>query len=179
MAQTGSAHHRYIHGETRTPLYRVWAKMRERCGRPNDAKYPLYGGRGISVCPEWLDFITFSAWAHDNGYQQGLSIDRVDNNGNYEPSNCRWATQKEQQRNRVDNRVVIRSDGKTYGNMADAAEDTGNRASKQNIWHACQKAGRTSGGYGWRYATEAVSASDRTAAAIHQATTQVPWSVLD
>lgn len=137
--------------------------MRERCERPNDAKYPLYGGRGIKVCPEWHDFVVFFAWSKQSGYQQGLSIERIDNHGDYTPTNCRWATQKEQQRNRRDNRPVVRSDGTCYGNMADAADDTGNRARKQGIWKVCNGRAKTSGGYGWSYLS--LSAWARIAAA--------------
>jgi len=129
----------------------MWSKMRQRCSNPKDAKYPLYGARGITVYISWNDFAVFQAWCTTSGYKPGLSIERIDNDGPYEPNNCRWATQKEQQRNRRDNRPVIRSDGRIYGNMADAADDTGNRSSKQNIWHVCNGNQKTSGGYGWCY----------------------------
>lgn len=88
------------HGQARTPLYRVYYSMKQRCYNPNDKHYSDYGGRGISICDEWLsDFPAFSKWAYENGYAHGLSIDRIDVNGNYEPSNCRWVTQKVQTRN--------------------------------------------------------------------------------
>lgn len=75
--------------------------MRARCNNPNNPKYDLYGGRGISVCEEWLhDFAQFRDWAMANGYRDDLTIDRIDCDGNYEPSNCRWATVTEQNRNR-------------------------------------------------------------------------------
>src|SRR5262252_4166073 len=142
---TGKNHPQYRHGHAKTRLYQMWSKMRQRCTNPKDEKYSLYGARGIMVHPTWDDFATFLAWAQANGYQQGLSIERVDNTGNYEPDNCIWTTQKVQQRNRRDNRPVIRSDGRIYGNMADAAEDTGNRCCKQNIWHTCNGNQKTSG----------------------------------
>lgn len=74
--------------------------MHERCSNPKNKQYSDYGGRGIKVCPEWVAFEPFSEWALSNGHSDTLSIDRVDNNGNYEPSNCRWATTLEQSRNK-------------------------------------------------------------------------------
>lgn len=89
------------HGMSRTRLYKTWLGMRARCNNPNNPKYDLYGGRGIMVCEEWLhDFVPFHDWAMANGYRDDLTIDRIDCDGNYEPSNCRWATITEQNRNR-------------------------------------------------------------------------------
>jgi hypothetical protein len=74
--------------------------MRQRCNNPNYWRYANWGGRGITICEEWSNFETFKEWALDNGYADNLTIDRIDNDGNYEPGNCRWATYKEQNQNK-------------------------------------------------------------------------------
>lgn len=82
-------------------LYRIYYGMRSRCYNKNEYHYPDWGGRGIRICDEWLcDFYAFQEWAFSNGYDPALSIDRIDNDGDYHPNNCRWATAKQQAKNR-------------------------------------------------------------------------------
>lgn len=89
-----------IHGMSHSRVYRCWVDMRQRCINPRNEWYPLYGGRGITVCDEWLVFENFHEWAMSNGYSDDLSIDRINNDKGYSPDNCRWATQHEQSMNK-------------------------------------------------------------------------------
>ena len=86
------------HGQTRTRLYYVWQNMINRCENAKTRAYKNYGGRGIMVCSEWHDAATFFKWALSHGYKEGLTIDRIDNNGNYEPDNCQFITKSENSR---------------------------------------------------------------------------------
>lgn len=87
--------------------------MKYRCYNTKSSAYKNYGNRGIQVCKEWFDnFRNFEHWALNNGYQENLTIDRIDNDGNYEPSNCRWVTRKEQNRNKRNNIYIIYKDKK-------------------------------------------------------------------
>lgn len=95
------------HGLRQTRLYKIFHGMKKRCYTPTAINFSIYGGRGITICEEWLnDFQAFYDWAMSNGYADDLSIDRIDVNGNYEPSNCRWVSMKEQVNNRRANRFI-------------------------------------------------------------------------
>lgn len=98
-------------------LYTIWKGMRERCNNKNSSEYANYGGRGIIVCPEWDDYEKFFQWAMDNGFDESLprrecSIDRINNDGNYSPDNCRWVSASQQARNTRRNRLLT-YDGET------------------------------------------------------------------
>lgn len=98
------------------PLYGIYISMRTRCENQNHKHYKHYGGRGIKICEEWLGkygFFSFRKWANENGRKEGLTLDRIDVNGNYEPSNCRWVTMQEQMNNRR-NSVKIYISGVEY-----------------------------------------------------------------
>lgn len=98
-------------GMSKTKLYRIWADMKARCTRTRYDHYDRYGGRGIRVCDEWINsFEAFMEWAKTNGYVEGLSIERVDVDGNYEPSNCKWIEKRLQQRNTC-NTIRLEHDG--------------------------------------------------------------------
>lgn len=91
------------HGMTETRLYSIWSCMKTRCLNPNARRYKQYGARGIVVCSEWVNsFEIFREWSLSNGYSDNLDLDREDNDGNYEPGNCRWITTAEQTRNKQD-----------------------------------------------------------------------------
>lgn len=99
------------HGKSKTSLYRVYKHIHGRCMCKTDDAYSRYGGRGIKLCDEWADFEKFFSWSMENGYAPGLTIDRIDNNGNYSPDNCRWTTMKVQSNNKRNNHL-IEFDGK-------------------------------------------------------------------
>ena len=112
------------HGKRNTKIYRVFSEMKQRCYNKNHKDYKNYGGRGIAVCDEWKDdFMNFYNWAMSNNYQEGLSIDRINNDGNYEPDNCRWTDRKTQSNNRRSN-TSISYNGKTQ-TLAQWGEELG------------------------------------------------------
>lgn len=114
----------FKHGLSNTRIYTIWSCMIDRCYRKKNKKYLDYGGRGIKVCDEWRhDVATFWEWAKNNGYAEDLEIERIDNNGNYEPSNCRWATRREQVDNRRNTRMLTYN-GKTQS-VSQWAEEIG------------------------------------------------------
>lgn len=102
-------------------LYKIWTHMKERCLKPYSNDYKHYGARGISICGEWENsFEDFADWAIQNGYNDSLTIDRIDVNGNYTPENCRWVNMKVQENNKTDNRVLeFRGVSKTMSQWSD------------------------------------------------------------
>lgn len=100
------------HGFSGDPAYRTWGKIMDRCNNPRNADYADYGGRGIKVCDEWHNAANFCKWAIENGFEQGLTIERIDNDGNYEPGNCTWIPNEQQARNRRSNKPIT-INGKT------------------------------------------------------------------
>lgn len=91
----------------RTRLGRIWNNMKKRCNNERHESYKYYGEKGIKVCEEWSkNFDSFKHWAENNGYDDSLTIDRIDNSKDYCPENCRWATPKEQGNNRIDNHLI-------------------------------------------------------------------------
>ena len=96
------------HGLSKHPTYKLWSGMKERCYKPNNKNYDRYGGRGIRVCDEWLNnFMIFHDWCIANGYQKGLQIDRIENDGNYEPSNCQFISQTHNARNKSNTKLTL------------------------------------------------------------------------
>jgi len=87
------------HGMINSSLYCVWASMKSRCLNPNTRCYHRYGGRGIKICKEWIEFLPFYNWATENGFEDGLKLDRINNDRDYEPKNCRFVTHAENMRN--------------------------------------------------------------------------------
>jgi hypothetical protein len=107
------------HGMAKTRIFKIWAGIRKRCTNSKCKTYPLYGGRGISISPRWDEFINFYNDMKD-GYSDNLSLDRINPNGNYEPGNCRWATQKTQNRNRRNNNYIsLNNEIKTLSEWAE------------------------------------------------------------
>jgi len=114
---------RETHGMSKTRLYIIWNDMKQRCNYPQLDCYKNYGGRGISYCDEWEKFEPFAKWALANGYADDLTLDRIDNNGNYSPENCRWTTKEMQDRNKRTNRYIT-FNGETH-TIGDWASMTG------------------------------------------------------
>ena len=126
------------HGMTRTNLYKIWSGMKRRCNQKNNYKYKDYGGRGISYCQEWEEFERFAEWAYQSGYKDGLSIERINVNGNYCPENCEWIPFAKQARNRRPSLRIVGEDGKERL-VVDIAEEIGIdanvvRARYENGW---------------------------------------------
>ena len=149
----GARMYRHGHKVNRkpSPTYLSWQAMLSRCTNTNFPSYPRYGGNGITICDRWFTFENFLA---DMGERPSIkySIDRYPNNsGNYEPGNCRWATMKEQCRNKRTVRAVVRSDGLRFPSMVEAAEATG--ANRKCIRDVCIGRQKSHLGYTWTFAT--------------------------
>lgn len=101
------------HGLSKSAIYKIWQGIKDRCCNPSHVSYANYGGRGITVCQQWKDsFENFYLWAIDSGYRNGLTIDRINNDEGYMPSNCRWSTPLTQANNKRNNHVITYN-GKT------------------------------------------------------------------
>lgn len=109
---SGKNNHNYKTGYAvkgkRQGFYNTWQNMKGRCLNPNNPKYHRYGGRGIKVCEDWLNIKGFSEWALNNGWKEGLSIDRIDNNGDYCPENCKWVTMSENSRKKKTTKISFK-----------------------------------------------------------------------
>ena len=124
--QDQKTEYRKTHGGRRDALYAVWCGVKERCLNPNCQAYKNYGGRGITIADEWLDYAVFKQWATTHGYRKGLEINRIDNNAGYSQSNCNFVTAAENSRNKRTN-VVLEHNGRVMI-LADWAQATGIRA---------------------------------------------------
>jgi len=111
------------HGMRYTKIYKIWESMKRRCNNEKAERYASYGGRGITYCEEWEKFDGFYEWVKESGYKEGLSIDRIDVDGNYEPSNCRWVTLEQQSFNKTNSRKVHYKDKELT--IAELAKKTG------------------------------------------------------
>lgn len=124
LAREISSKRHKTHGKSKTRIYKIWRHILDRCNNPNHVYYKNYGGRGITICDEWKDdFQAFHDWSMTNGYSDNLTIDRINPDGNYEPSNCRWTTVKEQNNNKRNNHMITLN-GKTK-NVTQWCEELG------------------------------------------------------
>lgn len=106
----------YTHGLGKPATYSHWYNMKTRCLNKNNPKYKRYGARGIKICDEWLNFKNFHEWAINNGFKDGLTIERIDNNGDYCPENCKWIPMAEQAKNKECNIMI------TYNGITDTLQ---------------------------------------------------------
>ena len=135
MAGTKGNKNHKLHGMSRTRIYNIWSTMKQRCTNPHHCKYKNYGGRGVSIADDWNSFSAFYEWAIQNGYDENLTLDRICSDGDYEPHNCRWVNQREQQNNRTNNRR-IEIDGESH-TLSEWSEISGIHLS--TIWGRLKK----------------------------------------
>ena len=151
-----------LSSEENKRLYRIWKHMKQRCNNEKDKSYKYYGGLGIKICNEWLEYNNFRNWSINNGYAQDLTIDRIDNYGNYCPENCRWVDNYTQAVNRKNNSIQIRNvvqlntDGKyiaTHIGVRNAQRAIGAK-NHQGISLCCKHKRHSAYGYKWMYQDE-------------------------
>ena len=106
LGRDSATHHDCPRGKSRPPLYNSWANMIQRCTNPRNSSYKWYGARGISICDEWREYSKFREWALNSGWEPGLTIERIDLDKGYEPSNCKWITPQEQHLNMSTNKIL-------------------------------------------------------------------------
>lgn len=125
-----------VSGSSTPSYYRTWVGMKQRCDNPNNPKYKRYGGRGIKVCDEWRDIVNFQKWSLENGWSEGCSIDRIDNDGDYCPENCRWISVSKNSRKKRTTKIDIITAqeirGRINENWYDLANEYG--CTHGNIW---------------------------------------------
>ena len=126
----------YKHGMNGTRIYREWCHMRERCNSPNHKSYKHYGGKGIKVCAEWHEPSKFVSWARENGWTKGLQLDRIDNNGDYEPDNCHFISPKDNMANR-DN--TLRFNGIPLAKLLESAETNPYNLERHTVWERLKR----------------------------------------
>ena len=129
------------HGESHTPLHNIWCGMNNRCD-PDHKHADRYGKRGIHVCEKWQDYEAFAKWAYENGYKEGLTIERIDVNGNYEPGNCTWIEFDKQARNRRTTHWVVYNGRRM--SLAEACEIAG-MPYKQVFWRMARAGAEAQG----------------------------------
>jgi len=136
------------------PLYCIWHNIRERCFNSNNNRYKNYGGRGITICDTWSDYKTFEQWCLANGWQHGLTIDRIDNDGNYESGNCQVMTRIENCRKGTSKSTnqfnLIGNFITNYPSVSEASRQT--KIHISSICDVCNGKRKTAGGYRWKYA---------------------------
>ena len=149
------------HSGSKTRLYQTWCNMKARCYRQGSTDYRRYGGRGITICDEWRDnFAAFQEWALSHGYDDNLTIDRIDVDKGYCPENCQWLSRSEnskkaiedQRSKKVPKAVVCIETGKVFLSRSEAGKTI--TVSCRKIDDCCQNKRHTCGGYHWRYATD-------------------------